>query len=120
MPPRGPEPGTKSVIDRAAGWIAVPPTIRISLRPSTADNTAIWRSRIDWPSTTSELLSCPPKRVARPPARIAALRIARSYSDHARSRHWTRARGQPPSRHRRHIAYAPHVLRELAERRRAP
>src|SRR6476646_4636218 len=46
-----------------------------------ADNSASWRSTIGRPSTTSALLSRPPKRVARPPARMAALRIARFYSD---------------------------------------
>src|SRR6185312_1913802 len=48
---------------------------------TTADNSATCRSTIERPSTTSALLSRPPKRVARPPARMAALRIARFYSD---------------------------------------
>src|SRR5689334_6637758 len=48
---------------------------------ATADNSATCRSTIERPSTTSALLSRPPKRVARPPARMAALRMARSYSD---------------------------------------
>src|SRR6478609_5974651 len=51
------------------------------MSPATADNSASWRSTIGRPSTTSALLSRPPKRVARPPARMAALRMARSYSD---------------------------------------
>src|SRR3954451_15285831 len=48
---------------------------------TTVDNSATWRSTIVRPSTTSALLSRPPNRVASPPARMAALRMARSYSD---------------------------------------
>src|SRR5690349_1567439 len=48
---------------------------------TTDDNSATCRSTIRRPPTRSALLSRPPKRVARPPARMAALRMARSYSD---------------------------------------
>src|SRR2546423_227497 len=54
---------------------------RIIRSSTTGDSSAIWRSRIERPSTTSALLSRPPNRVASPPARMAALRMARSYSD---------------------------------------
>src|SRR5689334_20913062 len=48
---------------------------------ATDDNSTTCRSTIRRPPTRSALLSRPPKRVARPPARMAALRMARSYSD---------------------------------------
>src|SRR3954452_15781843 len=77
-PPSGPQPGTQSAMLRC-GTGAAPPTIITS--PVSGVSAASWRSRIVRPSTISALLSRPPKRVARPPARMAALFIARSYSD---------------------------------------
>src|SRR4051794_22660043 len=78
-PPSGPQPGTQSATLRYGAGAAPPPTITTS--PVSGVSTASWRSRIVRPSTISALLSRPPKRVARPPARMAALFITRSYSD---------------------------------------
>src|SRR3954452_20498539 len=77
-PPSGPQPGTQSAMLRC-GAGAAPPTIITS--PVSGVSAASWRSRIVRPSMISALLSRPPKRVARPPARMAALFITRSYSD---------------------------------------
>src|SRR5262245_49132812 len=51
-----------------------PPTIITS--PATSDSTSSWRSRMVRPPTTRALLSRPSNRVARPPARIAALNMS--------------------------------------------
>jgi hypothetical protein len=54
---------------RAPGWVARP-TIRMS--PVIGASASTCRSRIVRPSIASALLSRPSKRVARPPARMAA------------------------------------------------
>ena len=122
-PPSGPLSGDAIGHDdeRRAGGVACTAADRAGCRRSAAAVRSSWRSRIVRPPTTSALLSRPPNRLARPPARIAALAIVRrSYRrpEHARSRHRPRARRQPASGHRGHPADAPRLLRELAERRR--
>src|SRR5437667_2057598 len=93
----------------------------------TSDSSAIWRSSIVCPPTTSAPLSRPPNRVARPPASIAALSIRSPIatvltivtilSRYERSGHRSRSRSQPSSEHCRPSADTAQFLRELAQHR---
>src|SRR4029453_17113250 len=105
----------------------------MTTREATSARSAIWRSMIAWPPTTSAPLSAPPRRRPRPPARIAAVHempgldwsgcdgvpIIRerglTLPENERTENWTARRRQPPSGHRGDAAPAPGVLRELAQ-----
>src|SRR5262245_789781 len=135
MPPSGPASAIASTITRTprsayrAGSFA---TIRTS--SATAESAASWRSMMRAPPITSDALSAPPKRRARPPARMAPdtdpvlgatldlimivlwSRSPRPSLCHDRVSNWTRARRKSAPGDRGSVAHASRILRELAER----